>query len=85
MKAPMDSDGLNVAVCRENETLVDSHGWKGDIERQDGNEKETAMDSNLLKTHTAAGWMEKERPTDSDGLGRHVITRKRDCVHCPTL
>ena len=41
----MNSDGLNEAVWRENETVVDSDGWKGDIERQDGNEKKTPMDS----------------------------------------
>ena len=29
----------------ENETLMDSDGWKGDTEQQDGNEKETPIDS----------------------------------------
>ena len=58
----MDSYGSNEAVWRENETLVDSHGWKGDIERQDGNEKETAMDSNLLKrTRQKGGWKRGDR------------------------
>ena len=41
----MDSDGSNEAVWRENETLMDSDGWKGDTEQQDGFEKKTPMDS----------------------------------------
>ena len=45
----MDSDGSNEAVWRENETLMDSDGWKGDTEQQDGFEKETPMDSFFLK------------------------------------
>ena len=67
MKTPMDSDGLNEAVWRENETVVDSDGWKGDIERQDGNEKETAMDSNLLKrTRQKGGWKRRDRRIQTD-------------------
>ena len=67
MKTPMDSDGLNVAFCRENDTLVDSDGWKGDIKRQDGNEKESAMDSNLLKrTRQQGGWKRRDRRIQTD-------------------
>ena len=67
MKTLMDSDGFNVAVWRENETLVDSDGGKGDIKRHDGNEKETAMDSNLLKrTRQKGGWKRRDRRIQTD-------------------
>ena len=67
MKTPMDSDGLNVAFWRENDTLVDSDRWKGDIKRQDGNEKESAMDSNLLKrTRQQGGWKRRDRRIQTD-------------------
>ena len=66
-ETPMDSYGSNEAVWRENETLMDSHRWKGDIERQDENEKETAMDSNLLKrTRQQGGWKRRDRRIQTD-------------------
>ena len=63
----MDSDGSNEAVWRENETLMDSDGWKGDTEQQDGFEKETPMDSFFLKrTRRQGGWKRRDRRIQTD-------------------